>query len=103
VRLDLRGPDNIIRVCVRVADEQYPAPGSEPVTCSECDVPVWRAANQIMRHPETGEALTETHCLCMVCFVGHAALEDEPPTLIPPRLDDLMKELFLEEDDEQGR
>jgi hypothetical protein len=98
MRLDLRGPENIIRVCVRVADEPYPAPGSEPVPCAECDVPVWRATNQIMRHPETGEPLTETHCLCVMCFMAHAALEDEAPTLIPPRMEDLMKELFLEDD-----
>lgn len=98
MRLDLRGPENIIRVCVRVQDEAYPAPGSEIVLCAECDVPVWRAANQVMREPQTGEPLTETHCLCFMCFMIHAALEDTPPTLIPPNLDDLKKELFPEEE-----
>jgi hypothetical protein len=98
MRLDLTGPENIIRICVRVVDEPNPAPHSEQVPCAECDVAVWRAATQKMRHPDTGEELTETHCLCFMCFLAHAALEDEPPTLVPPRMDDLMKELFSEDD-----
>jgi hypothetical protein len=99
MRLDLRGPENIIRVCVRVADEPHPAPNSSIVPCAECDVPLWRADNQKMRHPDTGELLTETHCLCVMCFTMHSALEDEPPTLIPPDLDEVMKELFSGDDE----
>jgi len=99
MRLDLTGDDVIVRMCVRVEDEDHPAKGSEIVLCAECDVPIWRAANQVLRHPETGEVVVETHCLCPQCNFAHMTLSPEAQIVLPSgaELTDLLKELFSED------
>jgi hypothetical protein len=106
MRLDLTGDDIIVRMCVRVQDESRPAKGSEIVLCAECDTPIWRAKNQVLRNPETGEVVTETHCLCPACNFAHMALSPADAKIVLPtgqELGDLLKELFSEDDDDQGR
>lgn len=98
MRLDLTGPDVVVRMCMRVDEEPNPAPGAEVVLCAECDVPIWRAKNQVLRHPETGEPVTETVCLCSQCNFAHMALNPEAKIVLPTReeLFDLLKEIFSE-------
>jgi hypothetical protein len=85
---------DIIRVCVPVKDEDYPAPGSQVTPCANCDEPIWRSANQVLRVPDTQEQVTETYCLCPLCFAQYQAESKEPGEFVFPSLADLMKEFF---------
>jgi hypothetical protein len=101
MRLDLTGDANIIRVCMRVDDIQEPGVGSEIVLCAECDAPIWRAKDQVLRNPENGEVVVETHCLCPPCNAKHMSLNPEAQLVMPSReeLMNILKELFSREED----
>lgn len=55
----------------------------------------------MLRHPETGEAVQETHCLCIMCNFAHMELSPEAKIVMPSveeMLALIVKELFAEED-----
>lgn len=103
MKLDLTGDENVVRMCVRVRDEPRPVKGSEVVSCDECGEPIWRDSMQVLRHPETGEPVTETHCLCPQCNFQHMSLSPDAK-LVMPSIEDLfnlMTRVLSEDNDER--